>query len=274
MLSIIICSHKSDISSELKQNIAETIGCDFELVIIDNSENQFSIFQAYNEGVRRAKGELLCFSHDDIVFHTKGWGVILESLFLTHKDFGGIGVLGGHLLPRQESYYLLSSGNILQLQRDGFIEKELRNDHFDKDGLDEVAALDGLFMVIPKRLFVEKKLVFDESFLGFHMYDLDICMQLHNAGYKIVVTNKILIEHRSKITGVLEGEEFREKLHKFYRKWENSFPVVIGISDEYLSEKYTELYYKLESIHFSHAYKLGNVLMRPVKCLKKIIGRL
>ncbi len=274
MLSIIICSRKSDISDELKQNIADTVGCDYELVVIDNSTNKYSIFSAYNEGVNRSKGELLCFCHDDIVFHTHAWGGVIEYILLNNNYLGGVGVLGGHLLPKQESYYLLSSGNILQQQKDGTVEKELRNDHFDENGLDEMAALDGLFMVIPKRLFVEKSLMFDESYGGFHMYDLDISMQIREAGYKLVVTDRILVEHRTDITGVLEGAAFRKELHKFYGKWESSFPVIVGVSDAYLSEKYTELYYKLESIHFSHAYKLGSMLMKPVKSLKRVIRKL
>ena len=46
MISCIICSRKSDISAELKQNIQDTIGTDYELVIIDNSHSQYSIFSA------------------------------------------------------------------------------------------------------------------------------------------------------------------------------------------------------------------------------------
>ena len=45
MISIIICSMNPDISAELRQNIADTIGCEYELVVIDNSRNQLSIFQ-------------------------------------------------------------------------------------------------------------------------------------------------------------------------------------------------------------------------------------
>ena len=81
MISIIICSRNSNISSELRQNIAETIGCEHELVIIDNSTNNHSIFNAYNEGVKRSKGEILCFCHDDIIFHSTSWGSSIEELF-------------------------------------------------------------------------------------------------------------------------------------------------------------------------------------------------
>lgn len=74
MISCIICSRSSKISEELEKNIVETIGCDYELVVIDNSRNEYSIFSAYNKGVKRAKGNVLCFMHDDILYRTSNWG--------------------------------------------------------------------------------------------------------------------------------------------------------------------------------------------------------
>ena len=74
MVSCIICSRKQDISTDLKENIKNTVGCDYELLIIDNSKNQYNIFKAYNEGIRRAKGDILCFMHEDIFYHTQNWG--------------------------------------------------------------------------------------------------------------------------------------------------------------------------------------------------------
>ena len=61
MISIIICSRKANVPKELKENIASTIGCEYELCVIDNSRNEYNIFSAYNEGIRRAKGDILCF---------------------------------------------------------------------------------------------------------------------------------------------------------------------------------------------------------------------
>ena len=80
MISIIICSMNPDISAELRQNIADTIGCEYELVVIDNSRNQLSIFQAYNRGVQRSKGDILCFMHDDLLMHTIGGQLFQKSL--------------------------------------------------------------------------------------------------------------------------------------------------------------------------------------------------
>ena len=82
MISCIICSRRSDISAELKENIASTIGCEYELVAIDNSKKEYSIFSAYNEGVRRANGEILCFMHEDILYHTQGYFVNIFNLEL------------------------------------------------------------------------------------------------------------------------------------------------------------------------------------------------
>lgn len=81
MISIAICSRTPDILAELRQNITETIGCDFEWVVVDNSQNQYNIFQAYNEGVRRAKGDVLCFCHDDVKFLSTEWGKQTQSYF-------------------------------------------------------------------------------------------------------------------------------------------------------------------------------------------------
>ena len=55
MLSLIICSRHSDISDKLKDNIQKTIIAEYELIVIDNSKNKYSIFSAYNEGVKKAR---------------------------------------------------------------------------------------------------------------------------------------------------------------------------------------------------------------------------
>ena len=99
MISLIICSRQPDIPQSLKENIAETIGVEYELVVIDNSKNQYSIFQAYNEGVRRAKLSYLCFMHDDILYHSPDWGKKVVEHF-EDKRVGAIGVVGSHYMPR------------------------------------------------------------------------------------------------------------------------------------------------------------------------------
>ena len=97
MINIIICSRHKEISSELRTNLQSTIGVDFELIVVDNSQNIYSIFQAYNEGVKRSCYPYLCFMHEDILFHTQDWGEKVMAHFEDTK-VGLIGVAGGHCM--------------------------------------------------------------------------------------------------------------------------------------------------------------------------------
>ena len=105
MISIIICSRNAIITPSLTENISETVGVEYELIIIDNSGNRFSIFQAYNEGVKRAKYSYLCFMHDDILFYTNNWGKALIHHFTNNSSIGLIGYIGTHFIPSVPSYW-------------------------------------------------------------------------------------------------------------------------------------------------------------------------
>ena len=48
MISIIVCSKFPTLSKELLDNISQTVGTDYEIVSIDNSQAKYSIFEAYN----------------------------------------------------------------------------------------------------------------------------------------------------------------------------------------------------------------------------------
>jgi hypothetical protein len=94
MISIIICSQNKVLNEALNQNIIDTIGdCLYEIVFIDNSNNKYSIFEAYNLGVEKAIYPYLCFIHEDIIFRTKKWGLALCRV-LDNKDVGIVGVIG------------------------------------------------------------------------------------------------------------------------------------------------------------------------------------
>lgn len=78
-ISVIICTRQHDISPTQRANIASTIGCTHEIIVIDNSQNKYSIFEAYNEGVRRSCHDICCFMHDDVLLRTEGWGKTIAS---------------------------------------------------------------------------------------------------------------------------------------------------------------------------------------------------
>jgi GT2 family glycosyltransferase len=214
MISIIICSRTATISDELTQNIDQTIGIPYELVIIDNSDNLFSIFSAYNEGVKRSKNEVLCFMHDDIIFKTNDWGMKVMNRFNSPK-LGAIGVAGS-------PYYAIlpgawwSGGYICQSI---YGEQELAYQPIQDNAL-PVVVLDGLWFCVRKSLF--NTIRFDDTtFSGFHYYDMDISLQIQQKGYELLSVYDISIQHSS---GKLDTIWLTNAL-LLQKKWENKLPI-------------------------------------------------
>lgn len=220
---MVICSRSSDIQAEFKTNIADTVGADYELVVIDNSSNRHSIFSAYNEGVRKATGDIICFMHEDIVLETPNWGQNVIRHF-ADAELGLIGVFGGHYMPDLACHIgdsdLLASHYNCRFA-DGHTESYYTPEQFDASGEVEVVAVDGLWFAIPATLF--SKIRFDETFNGFHYYDMDICMQVWQAGFKCKVVDDVMMTHRS--AGCI-NQDFVNNSYKFLEKWRASLPMI------------------------------------------------
>jgi hypothetical protein len=227
MLSIIICSRRNEIDSNLFENIKKSIGCDYELIVIDNSKNQKSIFDAYNLGIEKSKGEFLCFMHDDILVHTNNWGNILELLFNSDANLGLIGVAGAKIKSKIPSAWWdcphdQKAVNMIQ----HFSKERIVNWNygFEQGNNVEVVTIDGVFMAMRKNEHIQ----FDTKMKGFHNYDLNISLEHKKNNYKIIVTNEILIEHFS--LGNLDENWLLStlKAHKIYT---NYLPISIGFQD-------------------------------------------
>lgn len=280
MISIIICSRKADISQELKDNIATTIGCEYELCVIDNSRNEYSIFSAYNEGVRRAKGDVLCFMHEDVLFRCEKWGKKLEEDFAKDEKVGCVGLIGVQYLPKKPIgmwYVAPSIGGVIQGRRDErgkyYVSKDLDKEHTE---LTEVVGLDGFLMAIKKALFDVIKWD-EESYKGFHLYDMDICMQVLQAGYKVCVDPQIAVEHKSLGNA---SKDWDVAMQRFFRKWENSLPIVRGIELSVSEVSWRDRLYDvvlandklrddIARLHQSYAYRVGKALIKLFKWLKR-----
>lgn len=223
MISIIICSRTKTISVSLTENIKNTIGCEYELVIIDNSENQYSIFEAYNEGINKSKGDYLCLIHDDILFNTKGWGTNIHRIFNDNEKIGLIGLAGSKSKTKIPSAWWWCPNedkvvNIIQHNRHQENPKEKWSQGFEKDTNTAVVVVDGVFMAIRR----DKRLRFNTNMKGFHNYDLNISIECHKLDYKIVVTNEIIIEHFS--NGNL-NEYWVKSAYQLYSIYKNSLPL-------------------------------------------------
>jgi len=274
MISIIICSRKPYISDQLQHNIVETIGCDYELVIIDNSNNRFSIFSAYNEGIRRSKGDILCFCHDDILFHSTSWGISIEELF-KDDSIGEIGVIGTHFLPAAPMYWW-SSPFISQYSINNDNGKASINDtrNYFKGHIADVVAVDGVCFFIPTALFSSVRFD-DKTYNGFHAYDMDISMQVLSLGKRVCVTDVLTVEHfwsEDSFKNQKYIAKLDDNLNLFYQKWKNMLPIMRGLNEpEIVIDRLNNLCiqaYDATKVRKSKAYRLGHLLLNPFKIFK------
>ena len=291
MISLIICSRSKEISQRLRHNVEATVGTDHEWVIVDNSTRQYNIFQAYNEGVRRATGDILCFMHDDILYHTDGWGEIVERVFEENPNTALLGLAGAHVVPDTDNpmwgFQHISTARI-------WTKEPLKETPFDQHGSlpgggywsgnlsfaqgrtnVPVANIDGLWMCC--RAENMHQLRFDDiTYDGFHCYDADLSMQVIDRGWDIMVTTEILVEHFS--DSILTPDYFRAA-GQWYEKWKKSLPIVRGVELEpwmvdlmkhYTMDerRYEEALMENRRLRSTHAYRIGKAILSPLRLFR------
>lgn len=236
MYSIIICSISPERLSRLKANIQETIGVEHEIIAIDNRETHWPIAKVYNEGARRARFPYLFFVHEDVCFHTTGWGEVIAEK-LQEPDCGVIGFAGSKVKLKAYSGWpqipVFGCSFLYQKEPDktNFAVFNVHLEH----PFEEVVCLDGLGLFVSKTLW--EQYPFDEKMLtGFHCYDLDFSMQIaRTKKYKnyICTTPKVLIEHFS--LGNLDRIWMQETIRLHKQKWNAFLP--LKTSEVELSKK-------------------------------------
>ena len=199
MLSLIICSRDAVAVAALSSNIADTIGVPYELIVINNSTAKYGICEAYNIAAAQARHELLCFMHEDIRFHTTGWGRIVAEI-LVDPTIGVLGVSGGTWQVAAPAAWWgcgleLCRENVLNVFADGTRRMDLRNP--EGTALTDVAVVDGLWMCSRREVWEQHP--FDSAtFSDFHFYDIDYCTELFHQGLRVCVTFGLVLEHHSR----------------------------------------------------------------------------
>ncbi|AMR27098.1 hypothetical protein A0257_08230 [Hymenobacter psoromatis] len=226
MLSIIICSRDADALTSVSQNIAATIGVEYELIAIDNSQRQHGICEAYNIGAAQATYSLLCFVHEDIAFRTNDWGKVVERVLLDNS-IGVIGVIGGKWFPKAPGTWWACgnkylSSNVLNAGPKGEYHDYVYSNPEDKLVVD-VAVVDGMWMCTRKEVW--QKHPFDSKiFPGFHFYDVDFCANIFPF-YRVCVTLEIGVTHYSMGS---YNDSWTEFADVFYRKHNWHLPLGVA----------------------------------------------
>lgn len=223
MISIIVCSRSNDVFKVFEENLRNTIGLPCEIIRIDNSLNEHTIFTAYNLGASRSTMSYLCFVHEDVHFHTKNWGnKIIEHL--EKPNTGIIGIAGSPTAGRIPAPWTWNQKyvNIIQSDRKNNQQraKQVKIPSDNQSAALPCVLLDGVFLCVKKELM--SKISFDENFTGFHGYDMDISLQSHLLSYSNFVVYDILLEHFSRGR---RDKTYYQNLLKLYNKWENKLPL-------------------------------------------------
>jgi len=159
MISVIVADYNG---GEVTQNCINSIRvstyCEYELIVIDTYTNKQSYSQGLNEGIKKAKGDILVCANNDIIVKQDCLTYIAETM--QDKKIG--------------------IANPMVLDMNSNICKQ-------------VDYANGACMVI-RREALNKVGLFDEKF-KIYFDDVDLSFRIRKAGYKIAVIEKAIIWH-------------------------------------------------------------------------------
>lgn len=265
MVSIIICSINPVYLEALTKNIDQTIGLPYQIIVIDNTINNFGICKVYNQGAEQAIYDTLCFVHEDVSFATQNWGNIITQ-HLKDEKVGLIGLAGGDtksVVPSSWSIPVVSNQiNIFQYFKDKTKPAQhIVETHIPNTLKQQVVALDGVFLCTRKDVFA--KFRFDEqTYKGFHGYDIDYSLQV-NTQYQVFVIFDLVLQHFSEGT---PDRKWVNSASALSDKWKEQLPICIYnlTKEEAILYHWKSLQVFLQKL-FELKYPLSHILKNYLK---------
>jgi hypothetical protein len=187
-------------------------------VIEKVNDGQKSLSQVYNEILNESTTDIVVFCHDDIYFESTGWYNKIVKHF-EKSDYGIIGVAGTTSLTDSGRWWDEKNKmvGIVNHEHEGKKWESKYSESFE-NGICETLIVDGLFFAVNKKRIKKN---FDESFKGFHFYDVSFTYSNHLEGVKVGVITNIRITHKS--IG-MTNEEWEKNRIYFADKFEESLP--------------------------------------------------
>ncbi|MDR1661400.1 MAG: glycosyltransferase family protein [Azoarcus sp.] len=190
--SIVICSINSLKFAEVSEMYESLLaGFPHQIVGIHDAR---SLAEGYNRGLRRARGDIVVFSHDDILILDQDFARKIDARL---QDFDILGFAGTR---RLESEYWWGAGKpwtagAIAVTHGSNITLSVWNTD-PWPVVDGIQVIDGL--CIMTRQETAREIGFDEAvFDGFHLYDLDFSFSAWRAGKKLGVCCDIPTIHAS-----------------------------------------------------------------------------
>jgi hypothetical protein len=204
-IKIIYSSHLSEEENgKFEDQVNSSIGVDHSIHLYPNF-NEFSLPEVYNRAIEEHKSEdsILVFSHNDLAFDTPNWGKKLLLHFNNpNTDYQIIGVAGAVEIHEHGCWWQTASGTNMNVGKmvgivnhfNGIRKWESRYSPKQYVGVKPVVLIDGVFMAVDPMEITTK---FDESYKGFHMYDVSFCIPNYLDGCNVGVVTDIRVTHMS-----------------------------------------------------------------------------
>jgi len=225
---VIACKNLDTYTTILKPTFEDVIAPESGLYVEEGEDR--SIFKKYNDALKRMVLEdhdVVVFLHDDISIRDEHFEKKVELFFEYRTKVGIAGVIGTTEYSEGGGWWLCdrnikSRGRIIQGFTDGteIVMAE-------RGGMGDVGVVSVDGCILFMRGSVAKKYRFDEeTYSGYHFYDVDSCFEMIQMGYDIGIID-VTVKHESE--GQLPPEWFEAK-DKFLAKWKGAgltFPVIL-----------------------------------------------
>ena len=199
---------------------------------VNNGDRSLSM--VYNEIISESENEIVVLCHDEIYFETSNWAKKLIKHF-EKTDYGVLGVAGTTNMDVSGMWWTDSTKMVGIVNHESGGKKwESRYANGIPNSIQEVCLVDGLFLAINTKKIKNN---FDESFDGFHFYDVSFCTENFLQGVKIGVIYDIRITHKS--IG-MTNQQWDENRKKYVEKYESKLPFQVNPSIDYQFIKYDE----------------------------------
>ncbi|RIX44747.1 MAG: hypothetical protein D3M94_14795 [Rhodocyclales bacterium GT-UBC] len=192
--SVIVCSVEAAKFAHLSASLAHLLGeYPHEIIGIHDAK---SLAEGYNRGLANSTGDIIIFSHDDILFADPHFARKIADRMQSYDILGFAGTSKLITATWFGAGQPHIHGAICHAKRN---RPDLSLNIYGAATwpvVEGIQAIDGCCMIV-KRVVAEA-IGFDaETFDGFHLYDLDFSYSAYRAGYRLGVCCDIPILHES-----------------------------------------------------------------------------
>jgi len=213
VISVVICSVDERKFSAVCENYRHILdGEPMEIIGIHDAK---SMCEGYNRGFSQSRGDVLIFCHDDIEIIAPDFSRKLRAHLERFDVLGVAGttrLVGPKWAQAGPPYVFGQIAHIDEAQ--GCYYVLIWNAALPAHG--SMQALDGVFLCV-KRPVVARIPFDEETFRGFHMYDLDFSYRAFRAGFRLAVCNDLPLIHASQARG-FEDDQWQKEAERFVRK--------------------------------------------------------